>query len=361
MKRPPIRVLDVVGSPAAMGYAHGRAHAEEIRTYAQDRLNLLSSTLWGGRSRSDVLDLARACLPAHEAHSAALYTEMVGIAEGAGITPAEIVLVGGFTDFLDIVRNSSGDVPLAAATEDHCTAFIVPDHRAAGAGFLGQTWDMHDSATDYVLLLRLAPENGPAALVFTTTGCVGQFGINELGVCVGINNLTAADGRIGVTWPFVVRHALMQPTATDARDVILEANLAGGHNFLLFDRSGVGYNVEAMPTQRPVTQLNADPLVHTNHTLTPAATAGQGRRPTCLQDSSMSRLRKAIDLLDHHDIMPQDLMALTREPSAICQVARDPYRFESSGAAIMRPRTSDVWAVWGLPSMNEFYRIPILA
>ena len=58
---------------------------------------------------------------------------------------------------------------------------------------------MHDSATEHVVLLRTDPTDAPAALVFTTTGALGQIGMNELGVCVGINNLTATDGTPGVT------------------------------------------------------------------------------------------------------------------------------------------------------------------
>ncbi len=56
---------------------------------------------------------------------------------------------------------------------------IVPDELAGGAGFLAQTWDMHDSATEHVTLIRVAPDSGPAALVFTTVGCLGQIGMNR--------------------------------------------------------------------------------------------------------------------------------------------------------------------------------------
>ena len=51
------------------------------------------------------------------------------------------------------------------------------------------------------------------------------------------------------------------------------------------------------------------------------------------------------------------LMALTREPNAVCQTAVEPYHVESSGATVMRPRTKEFWAVWGLPSMNEYQKV----
>ncbi|MDW3217426.1 MAG: C45 family peptidase [Acidimicrobiales bacterium] len=357
MQRPPIRVLDVAGSPAAMGHTHGTRHADEIRAYTDERVRLVAAGSWSGGpvDRATVLDLAEQCLPAHAAFSPRLHEEMLAMADGAGITPAEAIVVGGFTDFVDTVRANLGGPHPPEVAEDDCTSFIVPDHRADGAGFFGQTWDMHDSATDYVVLLRTRPDDAPAALVFTTTGCLGQIGMNELGVCVGINNLTAADGGIGVTWPSVVREALHQESAGAARDVILGADLAGGHNFMVFDAAGEGYNIEAMPTARPVTPLADAALSHTNHTTTPETQAVEGLRADALQASSRFRLETATAELDRDGITADDLMALTA--GAVCQISTEPSHIESSGAAIMRPRTKEFWACWGLPRENDYQKV----
>ena len=209
-----------------MGYVHGSSHAAEIRAYTEERIGLVTSGLWTGAplSRGKVLDLAEACLEAHRRQSSSLYEEMSAMAAGAGISLAETVVVGGFTDFVDTVRaHLGGRVRGTRLVEDDCTAFMIPDNRAGGAGYLGQTWDMHASATDHVILLRTRPDEGPRALVFSTVGCLGQIGMNDRGVCVGITNLAAADGQVGVTWPTVVRHVLMAGNATEARDVILDA------------------------------------------------------------------------------------------------------------------------------------------
>ncbi|MDG2028027.1 MAG: C45 family autoproteolytic acyltransferase/hydrolase [Acidimicrobiales bacterium] len=357
MKRPPIRVLDVAGSPGEMGRQHGMQHADEIRSYAEERVRLVMTGTWSGGplDRGTVLDLADACLPAHESFSPTLHEEMLAMAGAAGITPAEAIVGGGFTDFVDTVRANLGGVHPPETIEDDCTAFIVPDHRADGAGFYGQTWDMHDSATDYVVLLRTRPSDAPASLVFTTTGCLGQIGMNELGVCVGINNLTASDGGIGVTWPSVVREALHRETAGEARDVILEADLAGGHNFMVFDAEGEGYNIEAMPTVRPVTPLGDAALSHTNHTTVAETQAVEGVRADALQASSHFRLETAETELDRDGITAGELMTLTG--GAVCQVSKEPSHIESSGATIMRPRTREFWACWGLPSENDYQQI----
>ncbi len=342
--------------------AHGQAYRDEIRRYTAERVALAASDLWGGgMTEADVLDLATEMLPAHERHDANLYAEMCGIATGAGITPAEAVVVGGFTDFVDTVRAVVGGPHPPGAIEDDCTAVVVPDHRAEnGAGFYAQTWDMHDTATEYVVLLRIQPDEGPAALVFTTTGCLGQLGMNEAGVCVGINNLTSNDGRRGVTWPSVVREVLTSTDAKSGRLAVEQADLAGAHNFMVFDANGEGYNIEAMPSVRPVTELVDEALTHTNHTLDNRSRAVEGDRPADLQLSSVRRLETAKRWLDRTDVTVEDLVALTRDSEAICQVPAEPYNVESSGAAIMRPKTLDFWAVWGRPSHNDYQHVPFL-
>ena len=360
MKRPPIRVLDVSGSPEERGHTHGAAFADEIRSYTEERIALVMSGQWSGgpMPRADVLDLAESMIVPHEKHSAALAAEMHAMAAAAGITSAEAIIVGGFTDFVDAVRAELGGAHPTAVIEDDCTAFVVPGSRTADSrGLYGQTWDMHDTATEHVILLRVQPDDGPSALVFTTCGALGQIGMSETGVCVGINNLTATDGVPGVTWPQVVREALNQQTAQQAKDVVLGANLAGGHNFLMLDAEGFGYSIEAMPSARPFDRLAGDALVHTNHTLFESSSAVQGERVGALQASSLKRLEVARELLDAEGLGVDDLIAVTREPSAVCQVAVDPYRVESSGAVIMKPATREFWACWGVPSQNEFQKI----
>jgi isopenicillin-N N-acyltransferase-like protein len=343
-----IRVTAVSGSPDEMGEAHGREHGAEIREYADGRVEL--SGTGTGMGRSELLDLAAALVEPHRAYDADLFAEMVAMAEAAGLSPAEAIIVGGYTDFLDVVASAAG----SAGFEDDCTAVITPDPLSDGAGFLAQTWDMNASATPHVIMLDIDPDGGPRSLVFTTVGTLGQIGMNEAGIAIGINNLTAADGRPGVTWPFVVRKALAQSTFDDAMAAITNAHLAGGHNFLVFDRFGNGASIEAMPTRTHIELLADTPVFHTNHCLVPETIAVEGPRPDDLTRSSLLRIEQAAELLASGPVTADALMALTRDERSICRHPEPPYNYESCGAAIMRPATGDFWACWGLPSENEF-------
>lgn len=347
-----IRVLPLSGSHRGIGRVHGETHAGEIRDYAAGRVELARTGT--GLSADQVLEIVAETIPHHRDYSADLMEETEALAEAVGLSLAEAILVSGYTDILDTVS--------AAVAEDDCTAVIVPDSAAEGAGFFAQTWDMNASATPHVVMLDLAPVGKPRALVFTTVGCVGQLGMNEFGVCVGINNLTVTDGRPGVTWPFVVRKALEQTGARQALEAVLAAELAGGHNFHIFDRQGVGFSVEATATRKVVVELSHDEgIVRTNHCLATVTGELQGPRPAALHLSSETRLADATDHLARRPVTVESLMAMTRDEGSICRRPEPPLNYETCGAAIMRPVTGEMWAVWGIPADNPYeqFRLPV--
>lgn len=358
-----IRINKLSGTPYEIGLKHGEMYRDAIRHYAEERVSLVQGGRWTGNQklpRAAVLALAEACLPAHEAYAPDLMDEFRGMAAATDLSLAELVVVSGFTDFIDTVYNAykKEGTLTPELTIDDCTAFIVPDSRAAGAGFFGQTWDMHDTATEFVVLLDVEPDDQPRSLVFTTTGCVGQIGMNEHGIAVGINNLMGADGRVGVTWPFVVRKVLQQDNIDDALACITDAELSGAHNYLLFDKSGRGYNIEAMATRHHISELDGEPIVHTNHCLVPENNALAQERLPASQENSENRLSLGQTILEKDEIDIDDLIALT-EADTICQTSKPPFHVESCGAAIMRPKTGDFWAVWGRPAENEYEQFSV--
>ena len=350
------RVLELAGDPLAMGRAHGRAFRDEIRRYTAERVALAGSAVWTGHAleRAAVLALAEASVAEHSAYAPALMTELAGIAEATGLSLAELIVTNGFTDFIDLVYAHAGGSGATAQVEDDCTAFIVPDALSVdGHGWFGQTWDMHAGSQPYVVLLRAHPADAPAFIAFSLTGCIGMIGMNDAGIAIGITNLLGAQGQIGVSWPFVVRQALTQTDIEAALACITDAKLMGAHNFLLFDRHGVGINVEAMPAHCHITRSTADPLAHSNHCLAPETLARCRPRAADSQASSEARLARAQQLLAGGGLTAQALTALTRDP-VICVRATPPLEMETCGAAIMQPASGQFHAVQGLPTDNDY-------
>ena len=319
-----IRLIKLAGSPYDMGYAHGARFRDEIRRFTEERVRLCGSIEWTGRRlpRAAVLSLAEACVAEHNAYAPELMEELQGIADATDLSLAELVINNGFTDFIDTIYNL-GEIGIGAAAPslvaDNCTAFMVPKSRSAsGNAFFGQTWDMHASATPYVILIHGEPEGAPGFLTFTVTGCLGMIGMNSAGLCVGVNNLMAADGQIGVTWTFVVRKILQQDNLEAALACLTGAKLAGAHNYMLMDGDGRGYEVEAMSTTYHVRELAGETISHTNHCLIQKNLDVARERPPASRSSSENRLRRANELLAKDGITIDDLMALTRDDVAIC-------------------------------------------
>lgn len=364
-----LNVLTVGGTSYEMGYQHGLAYPQQISELAAERIHLSCDKKWTGRelSRSEVLALGEACLPYHQAYAPDLVEELRGLSQATGLGLAELIILNGFTDFIDTVFNAPATVtPTVSPAQpglDNCTAFIVsPTATVEGRGFYGQTWDMHATATPFVILLHGQPATGLNFLTLTIMGCVGMIGMNEAGIAVGINNLLGGDGQIGVTWPFVIRKILAQDNIDDALACITETRLAGAHNYMLVDTQGRGYNVEAMSTRYHVEEVTQGAIVHTNHCLIEHNIAVE--RPRLLQSrlSSETRLSVAQTKLEGGNITLQDLFDLTRNHEAaggICVHPEAPLWVESCSAAIMSPSTGEMWAVWGNPCENEYERFVV--
>lgn len=333
-----LRVLEVFGDSADIGRAHGECCKELIGKYLEQRITLSEQDDWSGgkADRELILELAESTLPFHEEYSENLYGEMLAMAEAAGITPAEAVVVGGFTDLVDVVRSRVGVAPL----EDNCTAILNP-----AKGFYAQTWDMHASAGEFVMVLKVDPLVGPAAVVQTTTGCLGQMGLNEAGISVGINNLTTM-GKPGVTWPFVVRKALEQTELEAAVSAVLEADLAGGHNFMLMGPDGEAVNIEAMPNEHRITRSTGATLVHANHCLDDVTAMEEGRRqPEHIENSNL-RQEVGEDLADDPEMFFKD--------ERISRWAEGEHDVGTCGAVWIESAEKRMRATWGIPGEHPW-------
>src|SRR5690606_27705750 len=105
-----LRVLKASGNPVDLGKGHGSEYGGLIRAYLEDRISLSAQERWsGGTSNRDlIVETAASTLEEHERYSPDLFEEMVAMAGASGISPAEAVVVGGFTDLVDVVRSRLG-------------------------------------------------------------------------------------------------------------------------------------------------------------------------------------------------------------------------------------------------------------
>src|SRR6185436_12800439 len=266
--------------PREWGRIHGESFRGEIKALAAIR-TYLCTKVGGFHGHDQVMQAAKAHLPILERYSHSLYEELVGIAEGAIVSPEEIVVANHYTDLRDLDPDPSKwqlaptrDDPDRTSTKaagaeslggDGCSMFFS---ESPAGRILAQTWDMHATAIPYVMLLGVPEsEDGPAARLLSVTGCLGMAGMNASRVAIAINNLYSTDATLGIVWPAMVRCALPETTAADARDVIARSPIGSGHHYFVADKTDA-FSLEASGTRRRLIFAGEHPsFCHTNHCL----------------------------------------------------------------------------------------------
>src|SRR6266852_2700240 len=160
-KHPQIPILDLSGTSAQVGAAHGEMQRQRIRDYVDRFLSWLL--------RSTAVPLTEEMLwtkwapqvAVNQREAPGLVEEMLGIARGAGVPFEQIFLLNSLLDlnsfrYLEMAENFAG-----------CSTFAVVSQAGTGRVLVGQTYDMPQFHQDYLTLLRLHPAKGPRQLIFT--------------------------------------------------------------------------------------------------------------------------------------------------------------------------------------------------
>ncbi len=349
--------LEPGATPSAWGQAHGEQFRGEIQSLAALRM-YLTVRVGGFPSEDSVRAVAERHLPILRDCDRPLYDELIGIAHGAGLSPAEVVVVNHYTDLRDIDPNTALEATPAhvdgKAGGDPGGCSILWTQTQTGP-ILAQTWDMHATAIPYVMMLKV-PEgpHGPEAWLFTLTGCLGMTGLNRRGVGIAINNLHSTDARVGLVWPALVRRVLREHSAAAGLAVIQASPIGSGHHYLVADRERA-IGVETSGTQCRV-MFESDgqkSYVHTNHCLDPEVAAA-------------SRVPEASTTYDRYNLLAADIDAKpvtdlddawrrlgSQEgyPRSVCTnmaTPENPHRAATCGAIAMEPQSLRTYAQAGL-------------
>ena len=358
-----MRVLDLPAnkSPREWGRIHGESFRGEIKSLVAIRVYLCTK-VGSFHGHDQVMAAAKAHLPVLERYNKSLYEELVGIAEGAIVSPEEIVVANHYTDLRDLdpdpenwrlaPTQDSPDMEAGisgASGGDGCSMFFAATQSGR---ILAQTWDMHATAIPYVMTLGVPEgEDGPAARLLTVTGCLGMTGMNASRVAVAINNLYSTDATLGVVWSAVVRRALHEDTGTAARDVIVQSPIGSGRHYFVADRHEA-FAIEASGTRRKQLQRGT-PYCHTNHCLDDDIKA----RSTVPQVSTTyDRMRwlehdlEKTPLADLDDAWKR-LGSEDNWPRSVCTnlaTPETPHGVATCGAIAMNLDTGELWAQQGL-------------
>ncbi len=288
----PCRLIEIWGAPRARGLRYGQAAAREIRRATGQYLAQIAGQ---GVDEARLGELSDAYLPIIEAFDADHVEEMRGIASGADLPLAHILLVNARTELLKFAaRPDLRETLVPADAKDGCTTIIVQPERAADGLLLhAHNWDWKASAADGCVILRIRRDDGPDILTFTEAGALGRFGFNAAGIAITGNYLECdRDYRqLGVPLALIRRKVLEQENPAMAMKIAYTTPKSGSNNLALSHAgTGIVHNLECAPDETFMVEPEEGVLIHANHWRSPVALAKL--RETGIADSPDSFWRE---------------------------------------------------------------------
>lgn len=371
-------IIDTRNASSAFeqGARYGRACASRIRHCRDTYQRLFGQS---GITWPQACEKALAMRAAIGAIDAALLEELAGIADGSGLSLADVLALNCRSEILP-ARLFEPPVGQAAElfAQGECTAIAVaPRASADGHAWLAQNWDWLGTQRDALVLLRghawTDGVKGREFLTLTEAGMLAKIG---LGVgpepdrmAVGLNIIRSVhDGeKPAVPIHPLLRHLITQPSLAAAR-ARMDA-LGERHGF------GAGSDAPAADTAGEVAAFEVSPrgwhawpdddgvMTHTNHFLCEPLQPIQQPAPNAL--SSQSRLATARRYAQQRPLGLDDLQALLRDESdGFLSVCRRPDPtlpadacIESVAGVIIDVSARAMWVAPDVPSKVPFERV----
>ncbi|MEU5883472.1 C45 family autoproteolytic acyltransferase/hydolase [Spirillospora sp. NPDC047279] len=328
----------LAGDPAEIGRRHGAARAPQLRAFLDDglaRLNHLRPANAAPFTLDDLGPTITAHREAVEGQTPDLAAEIRGLAEGAGLTADEAML-------LQIRREVMGYSRIP--TRGDCTTY------ARAGEVVAQTVDLNGDLDDQIAVLEITPAGSARrSLILSFAGLLGYLGMNSAGLAIGLNLLLGGTWRPGLPPYLAIRHLLDNAASVDEALTILAGLELSSSRSLTLCSPGKAAYVEILDDRTRVTE--APWTVHTNHYLHPDL-APDDEINVFARNSSQRRLDACAERLTAlpPSAAPEEHFALLSAPP-ICVPDDGDIRLERTVAAVvMRPDQGRMYVRPGDPS-----------
>jgi isopenicillin-N N-acyltransferase-like protein len=333
-----VKPLCLEGLPRVLGRAHGMALRQQIRAFLDDDLARLNRVM----PRQTSLTTLEPQIAAHRreivAAAPSLGEEIEGLAEGAGIAPAEAML-------LQIRREVMGYSRFRTAGD--CTTLCRRDQGPV----LAQTIDLNGDLEDHMVILRIAHRSsGRRVLLLSFTGLLGYLGLNSDGLAIGLNLVLGGTWRPGIPPYLAIRHLLDSSSDIDScLDWLSKVPLASSRSLLLCDANR-SVTVEICDGKLSV--RDGTTLVHTNHFLSEEFVPMDQMNPFS-RNSSVRRLDACVAQLDGlgSHAGPEDYMDLMSQEPIFVPDTGNIAREKTVGAVVLLPREGTLHVRRGNPAL----------
>jgi isopenicillin-N N-acyltransferase-like protein len=262
----PCPLIEVSGDPRARGRSYGEQAAARVRRgIAHYTAQLEAKQL----SWPQVAALAARFEPTIATFDPLYCEEMRGIAEGAGVEYAAILLLNARTEILKLA-----DQPLPEADPDGCTGLVaLPGATQDGRLIHAQNWDWKADCAETAVVLKIRRDDGPDILTFTEAGALARSGFNAAGIAITANYLECdRDYRtLGVPLALIRRKVLEQDRLAMAMRAVYVTAKSSANNMIVSHAEGVAINFECAPDETFQVLPDRGLIVHANHFQSPVA------------------------------------------------------------------------------------------
>ena len=293
-----------------------RRMVETYRRLFRDETEELGLADW-----AEGIRIARRYLPFVEDALPQYIDEMRGLAEGAGVSFDDILV-------LNTIESITAD-----RLHLGCTSLAVSGETSAdGSVLVAHNEDWYPEDVDDVFLVHAEPEGEPPFLAVSYGGLLPNIGFNAAGIAQCCDTVYASDVRLGIPRTIVARHVLAATSLDQAARAALHPQRAAGYNHLLASADGDIVNLEASATRHESLPATDGLAAHTNHYLSPAMIAVEKNPEARVHsrarlDRARQRLgemrgridtRRLVEVLADHDDHPYSICShVLHEPSPL--------------------------------------------
>ncbi len=259
--------IEVSGTPREQGRQYGEQAAARIRLGVQHYTDQIRKE---NVSQAVIEETALGFESQVAAFDANYVEEMHGIAEGAGVSFASVMLLNARTELLKL----AGRTEASRELHDECTGLVVlPKASKEGALIHAQNWDWKTECVDTAVVLKIRNEDGPDIITFTEAGVLARFGFNTAGISITGNYLECERDyrRLGVPLALIRRKVLEQDLLGRAMHAVYTTPKSASNNIIVTQSEGIAIDFECVPDETFMIQPQDGLIVHANHFQSPVA------------------------------------------------------------------------------------------
>jgi isopenicillin-N N-acyltransferase-like protein len=353
--------IDAAGSPREIGRAIGEATRDAFPPLVDHVLFRMNQRRDMPITRDQALGASGRFFAPAEAYSPDSMEELRGTADGANVTPEEVMLINARSEVPHLLARH-GSAP------EGCTTVVVEKERASNdVAAIGQNWDNDPEMSPFSFVITRRPTGKPSFMSWSQAGIIAYMGFSEAGIGVAMNALPGGnrppDMPPGLPWYFTVRGVYEATSLDGAIAAVEHSTRARSGNLGLVTPQGAA-DIEVTPDTFRLVSADPDGLmVHTNHCVHPDLLGVNETHADELYGQTFDRKARSHSMLDDRpaDISVDDIKTILSDhdgrPTSIC---RHPNDHPASGAdrsvvsIIVEPEAGRMHLTRGNPCDNPY-------